>query len=161
MTIEEIKAMSITDLTDLLSQNTQTINYDPDSILSGYSFVFAQYLNHKNFILEEKQLWDVILIGFFKFEDDIISAIEEKIGWYTLMAWCYTNLKKHAEIKHYFDRYYEYHKEKVSTAEVLTSFIGTFIDDLGTMDLEALKEYASNLGQELNKLPEMVKKEIR
>lgn len=161
MTIEEIKAMSKKELLELLDLNTKELKYDGESILAGYDFVFAQYLSHKNYILEEKQLWDVILMSFFQFDEDTMNGIEEALGWYEMMVWCFKNLKKHPEIEYYFNRYYEYHKEKMSTAEVLNTFISTFVDDLGTLDLETLKDYASNLGQELNKLPDMVKDQIK
>jgi hypothetical protein len=161
MTKEEIKALSKKEIQDLLTQNTKELRYDSEAIMSGYDFVFNQYLTHRNFILEEKQLWDVILLGFFQFDGEVIDGIEEVLGWYELMVWCFNNLKQIPEIGYYVKRYYDFHIEKLSTGEVLSGFITTFVDDLGAMDLDVLKNYASNLGVELSKLPNMVKDQLK
>jgi hypothetical protein len=161
MTKEEIKKLSKKEIEDLLVQNTKELRYDAEALMSGYDFVFNQYLTHRNFILEEKQLWDVILLGFFQFEGEIIDGIEDALGWYNLMVWCFNNLKQVPEINYYFKRYYDFHKERLSTGEVLSSFITTFVDDMGSIDLESFKDYASNLSVELSKLPEMVKNQLK
>jgi hypothetical protein len=157
MNIKEIKLLNKKDLVELLELNTKTISYNTEVLKDGYAEVFKTYVMDGNYILEESNLWSVILMGFYNFEPDIVDAIKETMGWYDLMVWCFSNLKSNLQIEYYFNRYYDYHKEKVSTAEILSTFITNFVEDFGELDPENVSGLISQLGTQLKALPDIVK----
>lgn len=161
MKTEEMKQMSKTELLDLLKVNTQQFHVRDDILIEGYGIVLDEFLTSDNYVTEEKVLWGVILGGFFNFEVEVIEALYDKIGTYELMGWCYDNLMDRTMIKNYYNKYMRFHKEKTSASEVLNTFISAFVDDLGTIQPESLVDYAKDLGKELNKLPGLVKEQIK
>lgn len=160
MLAQEIKSLSKAELLNLLVTNTQNFNIQDDILLDGYGIVLNEYLTSDNYVMEEKMLWGIILNGFYRFEIDIIAALYDSIGLIEMMGWCHDNLMSKTMIKNYYDQYMRFHKEKTSASEVLNAFLSAFIDDLGSMNPESLVDYAKDLGQELKKLPDIVKQQI-
>lgn len=152
--------MTPAEVKELLAANTENITYNSEVIKNGYEEVFAIFAEDDNYIMEEKALWNTILMAFFNFDKETIVELEDKLGWYHLMVWCYQNLKKKPEIEYYFNRYFDYHKEKMSAGQMIAKFITAFIDDLGNIGTDQLMDYATDLGRELKKLPDMVKDQL-
>lgn len=161
MITQEIKKLTKNELLNLLAENTAEFKIQDDILIQGYNIVMEEFLTGDNYIMEEKVLWAVILRGFFNFEIEVIEVLYNTIGVYELMGWCHDNLMERTMIKNYYTKYMRFHKEKTSAAEVLNAFVSAFVDDLGTMQPEALIDYAKDLGQELKKLPDIVKDQIK
>lgn len=157
MKAEEIKLLKKEEIIALLKENTKELKYNPDAIAQGYAAVFSEYVISGNYILEEADLWNMILVAFYNFDPDIVEAIKDSLGWYNLMAWCFTNLKSNPQIEYYFNRYYDYHKEKVSTAEVLSTFITNFVEDFSEVNPDNVSGLISELGNKLKELPDIIK----
>lgn len=157
MKAEEIKGLNKIELIELLELNTKNFNYNADVLKDGYSVVFESYVADGNYITEEANLWSLILMGFYNFESEVVQSIKDTMGWYDLMVWCFSNLKNNPQILYYFNRYYDYHKEKVSTAEILSTFITNFVEDFGELNPDNVSGLISQLGTQLKALPDIIK----
>lgn len=161
MLVTEIKDLTKSEVVELLKVNTAELKIQDNILIEGYEQIYASYALEQNYVLEEKDFWSVVLSGFFNFDTGIIDTLFEVLGTYALIAWCADNLLDNSAIKHYYDGYKAYHTEKSSVAEILGAFISAFIDDLGELKPESLIDYAKDLGKQLDKLPAMVKEQIK
>lgn len=158
--MEELKNMTPVEIKELLVSNTKTMIYNSDLIKEGYDIVFDEFVANENYITEEKKLWDVILMAFYNFDQKTLDILDEKLGWYHLMVWCFKNLKANPEIDFYYSRYFDYHKEKMSAGQMVSKFLAAFIDDLGEIGPDQIVDFAQDLGEQLKKLPNMVKDQL-
>jgi hypothetical protein len=160
MTINDIKESSLTEIKELLELNTKDYRYNLELMETAYVDVYSAFMEHRNSLLERRMLWHVILMVFYGFDLDIISAIEDKMNWYDFTLWCEDAFINSKEIQFFITLYTQYRKDKNSAMSIMLELVDVLSGAINDMSPESIQTLLDQLGDNLENLPDIIKNSL-
>jgi hypothetical protein len=156
----DIKKMNVGELEELLLLNTKEFSVSYDTLENAFGNTLFSYIENNNPMQEEKVLWHNILMGFYGFEDRIVEALSDTMGFFRFVLWCRNQLSKKEEVALFLEFYAKYREQKLSAANTMSTVIDLLIQGLADSDPESISGLLGQLESQLNRLPDFVKEDI-
>jgi hypothetical protein len=157
MTVQEIQALTLEEMEELLKLNTIELKYEADDLPTLLEETLAEYLVHRNSLLEKKALWINILVKFFSISPMIVEAIVEKLNWFNFILWCEEFLMIKKEIAFIVKTYYEFKQDNTSATALLNDIIESVLTSLTEIQPEQIGLLFSQLESQMKNLPGIIK----
>lgn len=160
MKIQDIKVLTKQELTELLLLNTKELKYQPDNILKLIEETFADYQEHRNYLLEKKKWWFNVFLYLFDMGPKLIEAIIDKMNWFDFIMWCEKNLLMNETIWFVFNSYDEFKKDQLSLSSIINNILNSIVDGLSEMQPDEIRLLFDELEDKIVKLPDIIKQEL-
>jgi hypothetical protein len=160
MLATDIKKMNVVELEELLLLNTKDFAISYEVLENAFGNTLFAYIENDNPMQEEKVLWHNILMGFYGFEDRIVEALSDTMGFFKFVLWCRNQLSSKVEIALFLEFYNKYREQKLSAANTMSTILDLLIQGLADSDPESISGLLGQLENQLNRLPDFVKEDI-